>query len=42
MFVFSSGCSEAHGVKWRAAQLLGIDSYQTLTVQLKRLKVEVE
>jgi transcriptional regulator with PAS, ATPase and Fis domain len=32
--------SEAHGVKTQAARLLGIDKYQTLTAQLKRLKVD--
>ena len=32
--------SEAHGVKRQAARLLGIDNYQTLTAQLKRLKVD--
>ena len=32
--------SEAHGVKSQAARLLGIDNYQTLTAQLKRLKVD--
>ena len=33
---------EAHGVKSRAARLLGIDNYQTLDAQLKRLKVDGE
>jgi DNA-binding NtrC family response regulator len=31
--------NEAEGVKTRAAKLLGIDNYQTLDAQLKRLKV---
>ena len=33
---------EAHGVKKRAAELLGYDHYQTLDQQLKRLNVEIE
>jgi DNA-binding NtrC family response regulator len=33
---------EAHGIKRHAARLLGIDRYQTLDGQLKRLKVDVE
>jgi transcriptional regulator with PAS, ATPase and Fis domain len=33
---------EAHGVKRHAAALLGIDRYQTLDRQLKRLKVDME
>jgi DNA-binding NtrC family response regulator len=32
--------NEAHGVKTRAAELLGIPNYQTLDAQLKRLKVK--
>ena len=31
---------EADGVKTRAAELLGISSYQTLDAQMKRLKVK--
>ena len=31
---------EAHGVKTRAAELLGISNYQTLDAQLKRLNVK--
>ncbi len=34
--------TEAHGVKAHAARLLGIDNYQTLDAQLKRLKVDTE
>ncbi len=33
---------EAEGVKSQAARLLGIEKYQTLTAQLKRLKVDEE
>jgi DNA-binding NtrC family response regulator len=33
---------EAHGVKTKAAQLLGIANYQTLDAQLKRLKISVK
>ncbi len=33
---------DAHGVLSRAAQLLGIDKYQTFAAQLKRLKVDAE
>ncbi len=33
--------TEAEGVKTRAAELLGMSSYQTLDAQLKRLKVKV-
>ena len=32
---------EAEGVKTRAADLLGMSSYQTLDAQLKRLNVKV-
>jgi DNA-binding NtrC family response regulator len=34
--------TEAKGIKAHAARLLGIDNYQTLDAQLKRLKVDVE
>jgi len=32
---------ESAGVKTKAAELLGMSSYQTLDAQLKRLKVKV-
>jgi DNA-binding NtrC family response regulator len=34
--------SEAHGIKTRAAKLLGMSNYQTLDAQLKRLGVRLE
>ena len=33
---------EAHGVKAKAARLLGMGSYQTLDAQLKRLRVKID